>query len=266
MGSRVDFVVCFLLGMRPGAGTVRCRGRIQRVLMTACSVTAISLAAMLAWAGAAAADSSLSWSAPTLVDHQPPFGGPAAYSGVSCPTASFCVAVGWADDGWSDIATSTDPTGGPSAWKVVSQVDYSSLLSDISCPSPSLCVGIDAAGDVVTSTDPTGGANAWTITQIDGRRLNGISCPSTSLCVVTDDSGNLLTSTDPTGGAGTWTKTTVDAFNALPAVSCPSTSFYVAVDDSGNVFTSTDPTGGASPIFRVMKGQVLPVVARARVA
>jgi hypothetical protein len=76
----------------------------------------------------------------------------------------------------------------------VTNVDGSSYLSAISCPTVSLCVATDASGDVVTSTDPTGGAAAWKVTNVDGSSyLSAISCPTTSLCVAVDEWGKAVT-------------------------------------------------------------------------
>ena len=91
---------------------------------------------------------------------------------ISCPSADLCVAAD--DDG--DVVTSTDPTGGASAW-TVTNVDGAKFIMDVSCPSAGLCVGVDNDGDVVTSTDPTGGASAWTVTSVDGGQLLTV-CPA----------------------------------------------------------------------------------------
>ncbi|HET6816322.1 MAG TPA: hypothetical protein VFH66_03750 [Mycobacteriales bacterium] len=191
------------------------------------------------------ASSPLTWSAPALIDHQPPFGHPPGLGGISCPTSTFCVSVGWAGDGVGNVATSTNPTGGTDAWKVVYHVDDSNLISDVSCPTTTLCVAIDW-GNVITATDPTGGVAAWTITSVDDRRLNAISCPTTTLCVGVDDQGNVLTSTNPTGGAVAWTKSNVDGTHPLSAISCPTASLCVATDIWGNVISTSDPTAGAA--------------------
>ena len=168
-------------------------------------------------------------------------GDPYAYlSGISCPSATFCVAVGS-----GNVFTSSDPTGGPGAW-TATRVG----LSQVTCVSASLCVGV-GGGSVVTSTNPTGGAGAWTVAEVDAVHypadfLSAVSCPSASLCVAFDSAGNVVTSTDPTGGAGAWAITNVDGANPLTGVSCPAASLCVAIDRGGNVVTSTDPTGGAS--------------------
>lgn len=64
---------------------------------------------------------------------------------VSCPFVSFC-ALGALDGG---LLTSTNPTGGTGAWSHVRVMDGTNGLQGMSCPSVSLCVGVDSAGNVV---------------------------------------------------------------------------------------------------------------------
>jgi hypothetical protein len=132
----------------------------------------------------------LLWSAPTLVDHQAPFGNPPILESVSCPSASLCVAV----DHDGNVVTSTDPTGGAGTWTAVNI--EATFLTHVTCPSTSLCVATDWVGNIWTSTDPTGGASAWTSAVVADSEhpedLTGISCPTTSLCVAIDGNGDGL--------------------------------------------------------------------------
>jgi hypothetical protein len=161
---------------------------------------------------------------------------------VSCPSIALCVAA--TNNG--DVITSTNPTGGASAWTKTTIARGNNLIA-ISCPSVSLCVAIGGTG-LFTSTNPTGGASAWTkTTTAYGSTpiiVDTVSCPSVSLCVA-GGIGTLLTSTDPTNGAAAWTAAPIDQENDIYAISCPSISLCVAVDQSGNILTSTAPTGGA---------------------
>ena len=121
----------------------------------------------------------------------------------------FCVAV----DDTGDVLTSSNPSGGASAWSSV-DVDGSNYLSGISCPSAGFCVAVDDAGDVLTSSNPSGGASAWSSVDVDGSNyLSGISCPSAGFCVAVDQAGDVLTSSNPAGGASAWSIATVDAGN-----------------------------------------------------
>jgi hypothetical protein len=91
---------------------------------------------------------------------------------------------------------------GPLAWSSPLTIDHQSPLDNqpslraVSCPSSSLCVGVDLLGYAVISTDPGNGATAsWSITHIDtgGGQLSGVSCPSASFCVAVDRLGNVVT-------------------------------------------------------------------------
>jgi hypothetical protein len=166
-------------------------------------------------------------------------GGSSGIGDISCPRASLCVA----GEGNTNVVTSTNPTGGASAWTATT-LAISSTLKGMSCPSATLCVGVEH-GNVVTSTNPTGGASAWTVTNVDGSNnffSGSLSCPTIHLCVAVDGAGNVVTSTNPTGGAPAWTATNVSGF--LAGVSCASASLCVALSGN-NVVTSTNPTGGA---------------------
>jgi hypothetical protein len=159
-------------------------------------------------------------------------------SGVSCPSSGLCVAV----DLDGDVVTSTNPTGGATAWKVT-HVDGTNELSGVSCPSSGLCVAVDQGGNVVTSTNPTAATPTWTVTKVESTDWQyGVSCPSSGLCVAVDSDGNVVTSTNPTGGATAWTVANVDgsSYNTLAGVSCVSSGLCVAVDDAGNVVTGVN--------------------------
>ena len=193
--------------------------------------------------------------------------------GVSCASASSCTAVG----SLTRIAASSNPTGGPAAWKVFfgpEGGDYSGPpappgappnrqrpnLSSVACPTVSLCVAVSASGDVYTSTSPAGGEAAWTRTDVDDdeydTHLESVSCPSSSFCVAVSGgekqhanprtSGKVLFSHDPTGGSAAWHVTQLDPGFDLRGVSCGSPSMCLAVGQDGRMVVSTDPDGSAS--------------------
>ena len=102
-------------------------GRPSRLVRGSIGVFCAALlgaGATLASPVALAAGSPLTWAAPVLVDHQPPFGSPTQLDGVSCPSSGLCVAV----DGAGDVVTSTNPTGGASAWTVTDVEGYNCQL------------------------------------------------------------------------------------------------------------------------------------------
>jgi len=161
---------------------------------------------------------------------------------VACPAISLCVADGIG----GIIATSTNPTGGASAW-TSTRIAGANDLYGISCPSVSLCVAVDGKGDVITSTNPTAGAGAWKLANVDGTNfMTGISCPSISLCVADDSRGNVITSTDPTANASAWKVADVDGTSFMAGISCPSATLCVTGDLQGKTVTTTNPTGGAT--------------------
>jgi hypothetical protein len=124
----------------------------------------------------------------------------------------------------------------------------------VSCPSVSLCVGVDAAGNVDSSTDPLGGRAAWSVSPVarglpGADSIDAVSCPTVGFCAAV--SGLIvLTSTDPAGGVSAWPAATVDD-TRLTSISCPSESLCVAGDIAGDLLVSTDPTGGAGAWTKV---------------
>jgi hypothetical protein len=187
--------------------------------------------------------------------------------GVSCPSTKLCVVVGELDE----IASSTNPTGGPSAWGEARPTGEAESdchehwvprcpdpkgrrIRAISCPSAQLCIAVTGEGYVYSSTNPTGSGDGWHVADIDGSgrdtHLLGVSCPTASLCVAVSGerytSGKVLTSTNPTGGAAAWKETQLDETLDLRGVSCGTPNLCVAVAQQGRLLVSTNPTGGAS--------------------
>lgn len=190
--------------------------------------------------------------------------------GISCPSASLCVAGG------SDntVLSSADPTGGASAWNIAhpegsvapppeleagaarlppsaSALYPGSAIRGVSCPSAGLCVGVSFQGNIFTSTEPLGGSGAWQVAATGPEKaphihMTGVSCASASLCVAVAYAGKILVSTDPAGGGGTWALSQLPEPFDLRGVSCASASLCVAVDNEGNILVSTDPAAGAA--------------------
>ncbi len=183
--------------------------------------------------------------------------------GVSCPTVSLCVAVTY--EGL--VYSSTNPTGGASAWNTanLSSSGPNIHIYGISCPTPSFCVAVAGRGKILTSTNPTGDATAWAVLQLpQPLELRGVSCTSPSLCVAVGDDGDanvsggeagsngmVVTSTDPLGGA--WQPAQIPGAGPLFGVSCPSPALCVSGDENGNLIVSSSPTGG-SPAWAAADG------------
>ena len=172
--------------------------------------------------------------------------------GISCPSENLCVAV----DLGGNVVTSTNPTGGASAWKTKSGIEAPPGFSKISCPTTTLCVAVTLGGNIDTSTDPADGVNAvWNRVTVGGN-LTGVSCASASTCVVVGSAfmapgGVIYATIDPTTTVATdWKSTAVSS--AVQGVSCPSPTLCVAFENqtssgtSASVIASTNPTG-ASP-------------------
>jgi hypothetical protein len=245
-----------------------CRGLV-RLLAAGVAVAGVSGAWVASALGRSGlATDQLSWRSEGRIDST-------GLAGLSCPAASLCVGV----DSAGNILTTTKPGAGAGAWKRAF-VDSSSAsggpnelgqagLTDVSCPSVSLCVAVDSAGNAFVSRRPLDGVGAWTGKRIDAASdscpveggyepcqpsLTAISCPSASLCVAVDSGGRALSSTDP-GGEGAWSSADADpvsyensgyhedVHDSLTSLSCPATALCVGGDNAGNVITSTDPAG-----------------------
>ena len=65
---------------------------------------------------------------------------------ISCPTINLCVAVEY-----SNVITSSNPTGGAAAW-TVTNVDGRNSLTAVSCPTTTFCVAVDGVGNAIVGT------------------------------------------------------------------------------------------------------------------
>jgi hypothetical protein len=184
-----------------------------------------------------------------------------SFHSISCPSARLCVAVNTAGGvgEHARIATSTDPTGGAHAWKVISLGRHSGSVQNVDCPTTSLCV-IDTLGGLLVSTDPTGGANKWRSVLQRGPvddLLSGVSCPSASLCVAIGETG-IYSSADPAGSGSDWRR--VASFPKLnfEQLSCASIHLCVATDENDVVVSSVDPAA-STPTY-TNEGRIQPPV------
>ena len=158
---------------------------------------------------------SSGWSAPVPVD--PSF---FSYS-VSCPSSSFCAAVG-------SNGSALTYNGG--FWSAPAPIDGTNVLSSVSCPSSSFCAAVGSNGMALTYN-----GSFWSApTPIDGTNfLTSVSCPSSSFCAAVDNKGNALTY-----NGNSWSApASIDAFPLLNSVSCASSSFCAAVDNNGNALS-----------------------------
>ena len=164
------------------------------------------------------------WSGPFTVNHVSNSEG---IGGISCPSASFCVAAGQA----GSIETSTN---GGSAWSTPINLGANRLTA-VSCPSSSFCVAVDTAGNAYTynGSSWSGAAPIDTVNgAIGGGSLDSVSCPSASFCAAIDGREGVVMF-----NGSSWTApASLVAAASRPGVSCPSSSFCMAVDGTGNAF------------------------------
>jgi hypothetical protein len=182
-----------------------------------------------------------------------------AFTGISCPAPTLCVAVGGNSPYLNRVGivfTSTSPAARPDFWPGT-DIASAAGLTAISCPTVKFCVATDEVGNVVTSTNPSGGIGAWHVTKVfDTNSFTAISCPTVHFCAAVDGNGQVVTSTDPAGGSDAWTTTTLDSSLRFDSVSCPSAGFCVAGGLSDSVFVSSHPTGGSGAWTRT---HVIPI-------
>ena len=149
---------------------------------------------------------------------------------ISCPSTTFCAAVGA-----NSVVTTTN---GGASWVAGSLP--SSSADAISCGAAMVCVAMDG-NSVVTTTN---GGSSWNASgTVPGDPvIAGISCPSTTFCAAVGNNGGIClgppintcneaaviaTTTD---GGTTWTTQNPGGpGDSFSAVSCPSTSECTAV-------------------------------------
>jgi hypothetical protein len=158
------------------------------------------------------------WSAGKLIDSTG-----ASLTGISCPTAAFCMAV---DSGGKVLTYSGGTWSGP---RPVASGNY---LAGVSCASASFCAAItDGATAYV---DNHGAWSSQSLAGADGNpaNLTAVSCPAVGRCVATGD----LDAYTYSSGSG-WAQGVVVQDNfALTAISCASAAFCLAADNDGNVY------------------------------
>ena len=175
-------------------------------------------------------------------------GGGPDFNGISCPSASLCVA---ADRQVQQLLTSTDPTALHPSFtadpiKLAGPFD---LFEGVSCASTTLCVATDSTGTVYVSNDPAGGASTWKAQTlaIGQGSVSGVSCaPGSTICVggyysVTQHSYGLATSTDPAAGASSWRLDSSPT--RVTVLTCQSSSLCLA-QIGADLDSTTDPAAG----------------------
>jgi hypothetical protein len=129
-------------------------------------------------------------------------GGSGDLEGIDC-VESLCAA----GNATGKVLTSTDPGGG-APWSEA-KAGIAALVTGVSCPTTSACLGVDNNGSVFTSTDPTGGSPSWKAenlvpfeaapgeAQFNHNALFAADCASTSLCALVGSDSRIFTSSAP---------------------------------------------------------------------
>ncbi len=163
----------------------------------------------------------LEWSAPREVVADMHF------QSLSCPSVTFCMAIGSNGRDGVDDAVSFDGVKWSAPQKIGVTADQ--VLS-VSCPTPTMCIAVDGGGEAMTFDD-----GSWSAPrQIDLYGGTGsISCPTKAFCMVTDFTGHAVSF----DGSAWSNAQLIDAGQNIRTVSCPSPTFCVALDDGGNALT-----------------------------
>ena len=147
---------------RVGTRQTAFRGLVGLAIVVGTTMATVPLATV--------ASASPGWSAPSLVDNSRPVG----LISVSCPTASFCMALNF--DGDSLIYNGTSWSAGPA-------VDAGDALSSVSCVSSTFCAALDFNGRGFIYK-----GHSWSAptTLNAGAAMPSVSCATTTFCVAVD--------------------------------------------------------------------------------
>lgn len=169
--------------------------------------------------------------------------GAANFTGLSCPSASLCVAV----DNRGGLVVSTSPLNSAAwTWKATPRT-----WSNVSC-APAFCVATSGA-DVYYTSQPTSDPAGWSTSTVDpvGKSLGPVACTAAPLCVAGDqtlpvDGANVFTTTTPDGGASAWTPAPFPEVTNMTCATTPSLLCTASHFAGGYVEASTNPAGGLS--------------------
>ena len=178
------------------------------------------------------------WGAAAHLDHSQ--GGEDPTS-VSCPSASFCVAV--LGSGYAAMYDGT-------TWSPPTKLSSSSSAGEpdsVSCPTVSFCMAVDTRDSSAFLFNGSTWSSAPVINDPVPSTQTGmasVSCSSPSFCAAVDNGSNAFTF----NGTSWSPAAVIDPGNVLSTVSCPSARFCAAVDgNDGNVVTF-DGTSWAAPV------------------
>lgn len=147
---------------------------------------------------------------------------------VSCPTPSFCVAVG-ADDAFVYRS---------GAWAGPMTIDSGGValgLQQVSCTSASFCVAIDNKGYARVFDGRSWSSQALLNTgDAQNQYLSSVHCPVPTDCVAVGGAIGGIGYFASWNGQSWSASMIVDVSQGVGALSCPSTHFCMAIDSGGN--------------------------------
>ena len=152
-----------------------------------------------------------------------------AATAVSCPTSTFCMAVG--NGGQRTIFDGT-------TWSLPTDVADGIALIDVDCPSANVCLAIDAEGSAVAYdvAHPKNGSPWWPAkTNLEGASLTSVSCNGTSSCMAAGTDGKVHRYFYDVFDGGIWTwqpGISIDPGHSLVDISCSTGPTCTALDDA----------------------------------
>ncbi len=199
-------------------------GVVRPAIVAAAGISLLGIIALPTLAGASS--SHITWT----ISQTYPGQGVGYFYGLSCPTATDCVALGAYAGGHDVILTSMD---GGSSWH--QNAAPAQTLTAISCPTTSECV---AAGDTAIEVSQNGGSTWTSEAEPDYVDLQAISCANASDCVAVGNGGigtddGILATTD-SGAQWFAEPLPAPALNGVSGVSCSSRVDCVAVGESSS--------------------------------
>jgi hypothetical protein len=188
-----------------------------------------------------------------------------ALNGVSCPSATSCLAVGHWVNGGHTFALAERWNG--SAWFFELPPNQSSSFNDlsaVSCPAPSACSAVGTFADPITGLTKTlgefsPGTASWTLadTPSPGQThsfLDSVSCATTTSCTAIGDYDDIKGTETTLGAFGTGTSWSFGATPTVPSkntfargVSCPTVTECILVGFAKNSAGTLVTFAGQTP-------------------
>jgi hypothetical protein len=293
--AAVDETGALFTSTDPSAGAAGWKSvKITSKQLTAVSCPSVSLCVAVDYSGAAYTSTNPtgdagSWSTATIdsgpcviscrsINKGPP---ERQLDALACPSVSLCVAGDWE----GNVVTAIDPRGGSGAW-TASYVDpdqegvhggsIQATVSNVSCPSVSLCAASDGTGGLVTSSDPSGGASAWQLSRAapdtggqGGGGFWSLSCPSAWLCAALYSSSwsapSEVALTRHLRRGTEWERVAPNPPAPLSAISCPTELLCVAGTSDGSIIVGRAAPTSRTQVRRLLQTEMRPRGRSARV-